>query len=83
MKLKVGDSRSTPISVNINGKQEKLLEGTYHAKTGKAFGWGSTENHKGTFKNGVPHGICKNYLDSNLIEILFSDYASSCIWTLV
>ena len=52
-----------PIQVRINGKQEKYLEGTYHAKTGKAYGWGSTENYIGTFKDGVPHGICKNYFD--------------------
>ena len=52
-----------PIQVVIDGKKEKYLEGTYHVKTGKAYGWGSTENHIGTFKDGVPHGICKNYFD--------------------
>ena len=74
----MSDKGRLPINVKINGTQEKYLEGTYHAKTKKAYGWGSTESYIGTFKDGVPHGICKNYFDyeSNLIEILYSVYVS-------
>ena len=77
MKLKKDDRKmKTPIDVKIDGRTVKYLEGSYHAKTGKAFGWGCTESQIGTFKDGVPHGICKNLFDlgSDLMVLLCSDY---------